>query len=177
MATPCQCDQATSAPVCDLIAGPGTIITGTNPQTVSSQSAQPWTAFLPTFTNFTLGNGTNASRYLLNGKTLDVIYVLQLGTTSAFNANEMTMALPAGTTAFITTLAAGHNRANASAFDNSSASPWWEGETVLRGNNQITARFEDDAGGAADAQTLRATIPFTWANLDKLCIQIRLEVN
>src|SRR5690348_3539726 len=42
-----------------------------------------WVAWVPTLTNLTLGNGTQVANYRQVGKTVDFIWTLLLGSTSA----------------------------------------------------------------------------------------------
>lgn len=180
MATPCLCQQAEVAPTCEIDDGPGIILTGTNPVVISTQSAQAWTAYTPTLTNFTLGNGLNSSRYMLNGKTLDVIVALRFGTTSTFTATEWQISLPAGVTAFFDAnlIYVGHSRGEASMKDASAGSPWFEGDVFLTntGTGPLRVRFGDDSGGIATTATVKQGVPFTWTTSDELVLKTRIEV-
>ena len=53
-----------------------------------------WTSFTPTFTGFTLGNGTSEGVYQLIGRWAVVRFRLTLGSTSAITGS-MTTAVPA----------------------------------------------------------------------------------
>lgn len=183
MATPCGCEQTAEMCVCEVIAGPGIDVTGSGtaltPWVISSEAAQPWTPYTPTTANFTLGNGLNGSRYLLNGKTIDLEVIFSFGTTSTFGASEWQIGFPAGITPYIdpSFLNIGTTIGFASMFDSSSASPWFEGDVFMRSTGlPLRVRFGDDAGGISDTSTVRNTIPFTWANGDRLALKLRVEV-
>lgn len=180
MATPCLCQQAEVEPVCELDDGPGIIIdTGTNPPTISTVSASVWTSYAPTLTNFALGNGVDASRYLLNGKTLDVIAAFQFGTTSTFTATEWQISLPTGVTPFFDAnlIYVGHSRGMASMKDASAGSPWFEGDVFLSNTGgPLRVRFGDDSGGIATTATVKQGVPFTWTTSDQLVLKARFEV-
>jgi len=59
-------------------------------------SAAAWTAYTPTVSNFTLGNGSLTGRYVLNGKTMSLYIAFTLGTTSSIG--DATFSLPSGIT-------------------------------------------------------------------------------
>jgi len=175
MAEPCLCGQATAEPTCTLVAGAGITIQGGD--TIQAHSALPWVSFLPTTANFTLGNGLNDSRYLLVGKTVDVIIALRFGTTSTFSATQWRIGMPAGTVPFFGpgAIAVNHVAGAASMRDQSAGSPWFSGETILNNNaTPIQVRYGDDAGGTNSL--VMQGVPFTWTNLDELVIRFRTEV-
>lgn len=178
MATPCLCGQAASAPTCVLAAGPGISLSGGSPNTITALSASAWTAYTPTTTNVVLGNAVNASRYLLVGKTLDVLVAIRFGTTSTYGAAlEWELSLPAALVPQFDALfiAAGHVRGRASMFDLSSGSPWFKGEVFLRQTGKaIRIRFGDDAAGSNNS--VRSTVPFVWTTSDELELMARLEI-
>lgn len=175
MAEPCLCGQATSAPTCTVTAGAGISVSGGN--TISAQSANQWTAYTPATTNFTLGNGLNDSRYLLNGKTIDVIVAFRFGTTSTYTATQWRIGLPAGVVPFFgtNTIALNHSVGFASMRDVSAASPWWQGEAFLTSDtNPLSVRIGDDAAGTTSV--LLQGAPFTFVNPDELVLRARFEV-
>jgi hypothetical protein len=69
-------------------------IGGISGTTIAADHAA-WTSFTPTLNGVTLGNGTVTGRYRLVGKTLDVSYHVNAGTTTAYTGN-FTFDLPAG---------------------------------------------------------------------------------
>jgi hypothetical protein len=176
MPTPCLCGQAASAPVCSIAAGAGIQVSGGSPNFISAISGNPWVAFTPTVANFTLGNALNSSRYRLNGKTIDVIWLIQFGTTSTYTATEWGFALPGGAVAFFDAngIMSGHERSgDASLKDVSAGSPWFEAEPVLvNAANPVRVRFGDDAGGIAATSMLKQGTPFTFTTGDQLAISI-----
>jgi len=58
-----------------------------------------WTAWTPTLTNFTLGNGTSNCYYTQINKTVWVQAVLNAGSTTLYNASAATISLPAAASA------------------------------------------------------------------------------
>lgn len=174
MAEPCLCTQAEAEPTCTVTAGAGITIVGNE---ISAQSALPWTSYTPTMTGLTLGNGISESRYLLVGKTLDVMIALRFGSTSTFTATAWRFGMPAGTVPFLgsTSLASNHVAGLVSMRDTSSPTPWFSGEAILNVDpNPIQIRFGDDVGAT---NTLVAQgVPFVWTTSDELVIRFRTEV-
>lgn len=182
MATPCLCGQSPTACVCSISAGPGIDVTGSgtvaSPYVITAHGAKAWVAYTPTLTNFTLGNGVNGSRYLLNGKTVDIVVALRFGTTSTFTATAWQISLPAGLTPFFdaNTITVGHVRGRASMKD-ASASLFYKGDVnLVNTGGAIRIRFGDDASGIGAAGDVKQGVPFTWANLDELVLMTRFEI-
>lgn len=175
MAEPCLCGQATSEPVCTVTAGAGITVGGGT--VISAHSAAQWVNYVPTTANFTLGNGLNDSRYLLNGKTLDVIVAFRFGTTSTFAATQWRIGLPVGAVPFFgtNTIALNHSMDFASMRDVSAGSPWFSGQTILTSNAlPLSVRTGDDALGTNSV--LLQGNPFTFTTSDELVIRARFEV-
>lgn len=174
MAEPCTCSQATAEPTCVVTAGAGITVAGSQ---ISAHSAAAWTTYTPGVTNLVLGNALNESRYLLVGKTLDVLIALRFGTTSTFSAAAFRFGLPAGVTPFFgpNTIATQHVHGFASMRDVSAGSPWFSGEPTLDTNaNPLRIRFGDDAAGTNT--NVQQGTPFTFTNGDELVIKARFEV-
>jgi hypothetical protein len=52
------------------------------------------TTWTPTYTNFSLGNGTVTARYVRANKLIFAYFVITCGTTSAFTGTQMQISLP-----------------------------------------------------------------------------------
>jgi hypothetical protein len=117
-----------------------------------------WTAFTPTMTAWTHGNGTLASHYMEAGKLVHFRIKLTLGTTSTM-VGSPTFTLPVNATAAHTV------GAKVEMFDTSAASAtaYKAGSAFNSGVGTILLR--DDASAV-----LSATSPFTWATGDILTI-------
>lgn len=178
--TLCSCSQADVEPTCEFIAGPGIDIDDSGPTAViSARSAAAWVSYTPTTVNFGLGNGTNASRYLLVGKTLDVVVAFKFGTTSTYGASPWRVSLPAGAVPFFDTLfiSSGHSRGWASLYDDSAATQkYWQGQVfILNGTaTPLGVRFGSATTGTNTE--VSSTVPFTWATGDELIMRARFEV-
>lgn len=181
MATPCACGQATAEPTCEIIAGPGIdVVCAFGQCTVTAESALPWVDWTPTVANFTLGNAENGSRYLINGKTLDVVFAIRFGTTSTYTTTAWEIGMPGGLTPFFdpNLIMDGHIRGRVSFKDASAGSPWFKGELFLVSGSArpIRFRFSDDAGGIGASGDVRQNTPFTFTTSDEIVAQARFEV-
>ena len=119
----------------------------------------PWTAYAPTLSGWTLGNGTIAGFYVQMGKTVHFRLVLTTGSTTTYSAGP-SFSLPA--TAFS---GAGTNRdpvGTCSLFD-TSASAHGHRIAALTGATTVAPVNTD---GAA----LSPTVPWTWTTGDKIFV-------
>jgi hypothetical protein len=177
--TMCACSQAVAEPTCSLIEGPGIDITPGEPAIIAAESAAAWVTYSPTTVNFTLGNGTNASRYLLVGKTIDVIVAFKFGSTSTFGASNWRVGLPAGVAPFFDTLviSAGHSRGWASLYDDSAATQkYWQGQTFIQSGTSTPLGVRFGSASAGTNTEVNSTVPFPWATGDELLLRARFEV-
>lgn len=124
-----------------------------------------WTAWSPTFTGITAGNGTVSARYRVDGRTLHWHYQLVLGSTSAVGTNPK-LSTPSGWEVYNTvqTYALG----KAFAYD-SSAGAFFEGGCYGFGD-VLTTRI------IFGSTTVDAATPFTWAAGDRLVASGTCEV-
>jgi hypothetical protein len=130
-----------------------------------------WTAWTPTFTNFTLGNGSIlGSRYQKIGKTVNFEMYVRLGSTSSVTGLiQYTLPVNAGGTQ-LGLAAGGVGRA----FDSSTTLNW-----------DLRARFYNDtgyifalnsAGTFLEQAATSATAPITWATNDEFVLSGTYEV-
>lgn len=124
-----------------------------------------WTAWTPTLTNLTLGNGTKTGRYCQIGKVVHFRFWFKLGSTSAV-ASAPAFSLPVAAPA----LTAATEAIGIAEFYDSSAGDVFDGAAFL--DSTTTARFF--ARGASLTYTQRAnptsTVPFTWATNDEIAV-------
>jgi threonine/homoserine efflux transporter RhtA len=112
-----------------------------------------WQSYTPTFTNFTLGNGTVTARYLKVGKNVAVQVSVVLGSTSAMTG-DLRVGLP---------FSASQGRSGI-----------WDARliqavvytgfvvTILPDLNTAAVRAVSAAGTYASQVTISSTIPETW---------------
>lgn len=130
-----------------------------------------WTAWSPTFTGITVGDGTVLARYRIDGRTLHWHYQLVLGSTSAVGTNPK-LSTPSGWKVYnagntVQTYALG----KAFAYD-SSAGTFFEGGCYGSDStdNVLTTRI------IFGSTTVTAAAPFTWASGDILVVSGTCEV-
>jgi hypothetical protein len=137
---------------------------------VPAVSTGAWISYTPTFTNFTLGNGTILAKYNVIGKTMFIRIRLQLGSTSSVTGS-FSFTLPSG---FSTPI--------------NNASPIGEGFATITGANRFIApvNFGSSAFGMftmfsdgtyLSAGDVSSTAPGTWGNGSLLDMNVRFEIN
>jgi hypothetical protein len=133
----------------------------------SATDQYPWTAYTPTLTNITLGNGTVIGRYQLVGKTVNLFFSLTLGSTTSFTAG-IAVSLP------VAPLYTNEYKGLASLNDNGVADYpafFYAGQSpaVL----YITAA--NTAGTYITTTPVNATTPFTWTTNDRFTLSLTYE--
>jgi len=127
-----------------------------------------WTSYTPTFTNFTLGNGTiTAAKYKQVGKEVTMYVRLTLGSTSTVSSypfvslpvNCATAGLYQG---FVTLTDAGVGSYFGRVYMNDTAKVWWG--------------VDNAAGTYVVPGVPSATVPFTWGANDLIDIYLSYEV-
>lgn len=120
--------------------------------------ADPWTAYTPTLTNWTLGNGTLTGRWSSVGALVHYSITFTLGSTTT-TAGNLIISLPANS---VLPLAAPLGIA---ALTDTSASSFQKGWVHTTGALANTVNVLTDASGRVNATT-----PFTWANGDQIIV-------
>ena len=134
-----------------------------------------WTAFTPTWTGVTVGNGVyNQSHYVLIGKTAHVAVDLSLGTTSA-------VAVTGGVTLTLPANLARKNTFNTGvsfcSFHDTGVNNYGGQPLIsqLSAQNWLLRALSADATYAALAG-ISSTIPFTWGSTDRIVFAATFEV-
>jgi len=124
-----------------------------------------WSAWSPTLTNITVGNGTLVTRYMQIGKTIHFKVVLTWGSTTSFaGIPQFTFPVTPESTSVITNTTIGAGLA----YDSSAGASGYFGlETLLTSATQFSG-LTTSIGGAS---RVNATIPFTWATGDILSLE------
>ena len=115
----------------------------------------PWSAFTPSLTNITQGNGTIVGSYVQVGKLIHYRFTFTFGSTSAFTGT-ISFGVPA------TPLDANWV-GSAFLFDSSTAANRQPG--ILNGTTTSTQIHSAGIGGGGSG-VVNATAPFTWATGD-----------
>jgi hypothetical protein len=117
-----------------------------------------WTTWSPTLTNLSIGNGTQAGRYISAGGFVQVEYSLQWGsTTSASGALAISLPVTAAALTGTPFRVTGDAR-DASAGEN----------YTVRGRLGSTTSLTLITGEGASAAGIGTASPFTWATSDEL---------
>jgi len=117
-----------------------------------------WTAFTPTFSGFTLGNGTIDFKYSKLGKVVQVRGTCTLGTTSVMNGPSLDVTLPVTSATSALGFTFGHTS-------------FWNGSTVFNGsfiaiggtgNGRVLVYSTSNP--YSQSLDITSTVPFTWAS-------------
>jgi hypothetical protein len=161
----------------------GTLTVGANGTVLTADSAEAtgmkwattsgggtYTDYTPTFTNFTLGNGTiNVARYIQNGKQVSGYIKVTLGSTSSMGTNPIfTLPVTASSNmqASATIGSANIDDAGAAAY-----------EGIVKYSTTTTARLTVANASATYVQTsvIQSTVPMTWVSTDSFTLDFTYE--
>lgn len=167
--------------------GPGIGMVGAfqNPgTTIWNNSAVAWKPFTPTLLNFTLGTNpppslSNNSRYLVDGKTVDMIIALKFGSGATWSATDWGIGIPADAGPILDTSGLFNNHGHFGTWSvlDISTGDYHEGNTffVTGFAQPIRMRVADDIGGIPNTANMRQGVPITFAVGDELYITTRYE--
>jgi hypothetical protein len=164
----------------DLVAGTGAdafarLAVGTNNYFLQAASGQAtglqwggsYTAYTPTLTNITLGNGTVYARYIQIGKLVAVEFEFTMGSTSAMGTNpQFTLPITAALGQYRN---AGVGTLQDAGTSNVPANPFFVGTT----NVYIAAL--NTSGTYLNETAISATVPFTWTTNDRISVSVVYE--
>ena len=121
-----------------------------------------WTSYTPTFTNFTLGNGSISFADALLGKNVFVRAGITFGTTSTFTASQFRFSLP------VTAVGSAGNPIVGTARYNDTGTTAYIGAVELQ--NTTTGGFIIGNASATylGINAVASTIPHTWASTDDI---------
>lgn len=119
-------------------------------------TASAWTAYTPTFTDLTLGNGTLVAGYKQAGKSVMFRFRLTWGSTTVANANNTTFSLPVTGRAVALAGLLTVNMYDASA------------TTSYTGTAPVASGASTATVSPHNSLPLNAVRPFTWATSDVL---------
>jgi len=131
---------------------------------------EPWTAFTPSSTNITLGNGTLTGRYQRRGGTCTFWSAFTLGSTSAMGTNPA-LGLPFATAA---TLAQQFWIAMS---DGGAQHYVGMSPPQVAAATTVNPFAANAAVAVANATSISSTVPFTWATTDVLGVGGTYEMN
>lgn len=134
-------------------------------------SAWAWTSYVPTFTNFTIGNGTVVASYTQIGKTVLARGFVTLGTTSAM-AVQPIMSLPVASSTSV--YVADRSPLGTSSLNDTGTAEY---ESTVKWKTSTTAALWalNAAGTYATNANINSTAPFTWTSSDTFSWSIFYE--
>jgi hypothetical protein len=125
-----------------------------------------WTAYTPTLTNITIGNGTVVARYQQIGKTTTVFFKLTFGSTTAFPGGVPNFSLPF-TAARELGRVVNTNLQDAGTADLPGLS--------YASQTGVFIGVQNVSGTYPFINDVSATVPFTWTTSDTVTCQLTYE--
>lgn len=127
--------------------------------------SDPWLTYVPTYTNFTLGDGTVTARYKQNGKTVHVAVIITLGSTSTVDTLPR-ISLPVA--------AFSNNLAVPNIIYTDSGAAFYFGSGRLVGST-VELYAPNVASTYPTLAAVTATVPFTWVASDEIRFTLTYE--
>jgi hypothetical protein len=127
-------------------------------------AAGTYTAYTPTYTNVTIGNGTSAFSYMQFNKFVHVEGRFTLGTTSAITG-LITMSLPVNASNT-------YNRQMGVCNFTDQGVAAYPGYPNLKDADEVYLFATNSAGTYTVEAPTSATIPFTWGNADYFAVSL-----
>jgi hypothetical protein len=128
-----------------------------------------WTAYTPTFTNLTLGNGTIDFKYAKLGKTVFVRGLLTWGTTTSATATGVNISTPVTATGATGAPIIGNARCSDIGTEN------YNGVVVLASTVSMALYVSNVASTYSAIRVINNTTPMTWVSTDQLLISATFE--
>jgi hypothetical protein len=164
----------------DLIAAsgndtPARLAVGANDLLVTAASGEAtglkytggYTDWTPTYSGFTLGNGTLIARYSQVGKTVRFSWQVTFGSTTAFTSSYPTISLPV-------TLSV-HSAQISARYEDTGAQVYLQ-NLYLNDSGTFYLITNNTAGTYLVEGSVSATVPFTWTTNDKILVSGTYEV-
>jgi len=134
-----------------------------------------YTAYTPTFTNLTVGNGTSTARFSRVNNIVNYYGFFTFGTTSSLTASGVNITLPITANGIYATLN-GLIMGNTTFYD-ASAATWYKGEVMSIGSTTLGLMRCFIASGTflTNMANVTTTNPMTWTTSDQLIWNITYE--
>jgi hypothetical protein len=134
-----------------------------------------YTAYTPTFTNLTVGNGTSTARFSRVNNIVNYYGYFTLGTTSSLSASEAKITLPVTANSIY----GGINGIpmGGSSFYDTSTGTWYKGEVMSNSSTTLGLfrNFVANATFLTNASNVVTTSPMTWTTGDIIYWNITYE--
>jgi hypothetical protein len=143
-------------------------LTAASGETTGLKYSGAWTSFTPTWTNLTVGNGTEVYKYMQVGKQLFARYKFTLGSTSSIGTNP-NVTLPVNPAS-----GAGGFLSYSVKFTDSGVGTF--NGAVDEDSNKLYLASGVTSGTVLLGGTITATSPFTWTTGDSISFDVFYEV-
>ncbi len=140
----------------------------------SAAGGGAWTAFTPSWTNLTVGNGTNVAAYSQSGKTVTVRFAFILGSTSSVGTTPR-FNLPVTAATQYSTYPTAFLTGNVSL--NDSGTNTFTGLALMWNTTEIAVMAQNSSATYVTwgSSGVTATVPFTWTTGDGIYGQFYYE--
>ena len=134
-----------------------------------------YTAYTPTFTNLTVGNGTSTARFSRVNNIVNYFGYFTLGTTSSLSASEAKITLPVTANSIYGGIN-GLIMGDMTAYD-ASTGTWYKGEVMSIGSTTsgLFRNFLANGVFLNNMSNVITTDPMTWTTSDQLIWNITYE--
>ena len=131
-----------------------------------------WFNYTPTYTNFTLGNGTVVASFQQLGKTIHTKFLITLGSTSSVTGGGVAISLPVTSSstayrAFVTPIGVG------GAYD--SGGLLYHGEVFWGSTTTVRVRIFETSSTYGTVGDITSTVPFTFGTDDQIYASFTYE--
>jgi hypothetical protein len=137
-------------------------VAGGIPSWAAASGGGTWAAYTPTYTGFSVGNGTVTARYAEVGKIVTAYFRLQFGSTTSMAASNNRISLPVTASAvYLQNQIAGQ----AAFWDNSLASPY-QGLIVFNSGTEVRVMANNRGTTYTYYDYAGSTVPVAYATSD-----------
>jgi hypothetical protein len=144
-------------------------VTNAKLATGAGEPGGAWNSWTPTWTNFTVGNGTVSASYKQIGDTVDIKMIVTLGSTSAVSGDvDFSLPVTAVSPSSITSIGNTLSR-------DVSVGNFIDGRVGTFSATNVKFYTVEVSGSVLRLKALSATSPFTWATGDIMTLSARYE--
>jgi hypothetical protein len=124
-----------------------------------------YSAWTPSYTNLSVGNGTEVARYAQSGKFVHCIYSLTFGSTTSISGG-ITISLPQ---------TAAQAVGSTTAFFDDAGTAGYTGMIQMTSTTAVAVYYIGAATAYTQFFNLSSSLPFTWTTGDKIAFQLSYE--
>ena len=150
----------------EMLVADSTAATGLDWKSATEQ--YPWTAYTPTTSGFTLGNGTLTSKFQQIGKTYNVEIFLNFGSTTSISSAP-NFSLPA------TAAVANYSAIGVVSLGDFGVSTYPGLAVTPSGSGVYLSLYGTSGTYAQEQANINATVPFTWTTNDYISLRLTYQ--